>query len=143
MFSFICLWRARFLCLLLGPPVSKVNNTNSTYFPFLPTHPTLFSFLPRSPILLFTSNITTRFYLRFSNVLSLEMPRRETLAVPIRAKYLWCMHCFRTAYKRHNVEVDAPLSIECIHDAKASILCRQCHARNAKCIPVIFANPLF
>lgn len=65
---------------------------------------------------------------------------RATFAVPIKAKYCWCMHCLRTECKVYEPNRDQPLEINCILDAKASILCRQCYRRNATCEQVGFAN---
>jgi hypothetical protein len=68
---------------------------------------------------------------------------RATHSIPITPKHFWCMHCLRTALgtpTRPVQIVDAPFGINCVLDAKNSVMCRQCSARNATCLPVGFAK---
>jgi hypothetical protein len=59
---------------------------------------------------------------------------------PILMMILWCMHCLRTAIAEWDETLDWPFVIECIHDAKASVSCKQCSERASTCIPVGFAK---
>ncbi|CEJ62925.1 hypothetical protein PMG11_11410 [Penicillium brasilianum] len=65
---------------------------------------------------------------------------RPLLENPIVMGILWCMHCLRTALAEWDPAYnDWPIQIECVRDAKASVMCRQCSARNALCFPVATA----
>jgi hypothetical protein len=68
---------------------------------------------------------------------------RPLLENPIVMVILWCMHCLRTALAEWDpASNDWPIQIECVRDAKASVMCRQCSSRNSPCIPVGFAKSL-
>lgn len=71
---------------------------------------------------------------------SMPLRTRATLAVPIKPKHFWRMHCLRTSLKQFDSSADEPFEIDCILDAKASVACRQCSSRNSTCNPVRFAN---
>ncbi|CBF88280.1 predicted protein [Aspergillus nidulans FGSC A4] len=66
--------------------------------------------------------------------MSQKIRNRATTVSILRPKLVWCLHCFRTSIKSFESAAGVPFEIECELDAKKSILCRQCSARNALCL---------
>ncbi|PKY09184.1 hypothetical protein P168DRAFT_278688 [Aspergillus campestris IBT 28561] len=48
-------------------------------------------------------------------------------------RFLWCMHCLRTAVKNFDPAADESSTVKCFIDGKTLVLCRQCSSRNAVC----------
>jgi hypothetical protein len=58
------------------------------------------------------------------------MVRTRSLAsTAVVPQLLWCMHCLRTSTKNFDPHGGVPFAIDCVFDAKKSILCAQCSRR--------------
>lgn len=58
------------------------------------------------------------------------------LAKPVSLRLGFCYGCFWPSTKNFVPSAAAPFSIDCVYDAKASVLCPQCAGNNATCDPV-------